>query len=493
VTRPNARDDPASRTDIPWRALALWALTGIAFGIRAAGLGVQGFWFDEAYTHWIARLSLGDAWQVVVADGVHPPLYYAVARAALLLGQSEAFLRLPSAILGALTVPAIFRLAARWAGPSTGWIAALLLAVSPIHVWYSTDARMYALLAFLGAVCMLAYTAWLERPGALNAAAFVAASMLAYLTHYFALFLPLVQFIHLVLNLRHNPRAFRAWVGLQALAAVPLAGWIYALSRREAQFFGIGWIPVPRLADLLGTLVNFTTGYVREPRWWQWVIALGCLLLAAHGLRSAGQEPRRRTLLLLWAVAPPLVAFALSIRRPVYMDRFLIISLPAFLLLVARGVSLLPRRAVIPAAVGLIALMALAMAQFGFWPGHVREQWREAAGRLERAGPGEAIVVRVLQIAVPLSYYYQGPLALEAMEVNRQVTSLSELARGHDGVWLVYWNAAADIHRVASNPAFRPEAEVEPEAASWLAGEGPPLLERLDYVGVTLLHFGDSP
>jgi len=67
------------------------------------------------------------------------------------------------------------------------------------------------------------------------------------------------------------------------------------------------------------------------------------------------------------------------------------------------------------------------------------------------------------------------------------------LARGHDGVWLVYWNAAADIHRVASNPAFRPEAEVEPEAASWLAGEGPPLLERLDYVGVTLLHFGDSP
>jgi hypothetical protein len=123
----------------------------------------------------------------------------------------------------------------------------------------------------------------------------------------------------------------------------------------------------------------------------------------------------------------------------------------------------------------------------------VREQWREAASRLEQAEPDEAIVVRVLQIAVPLSYYYHGSVPIEAMEVNRQVTPLSELARDREGVWLVYWNASADIHRVASAPSFQPQDEVDPEASSWLEGRGPPLLERMDFVGVTLLHFGASP
>jgi hypothetical protein len=175
------------------------------------------------------------------------------------------------------------------------------------------------------------------------------------------------------------------------------------------------------------------------------------------------------------------------------MDRFLLICLPPLLLLVGRGISLLPRRAVGVVAAILVVVTGFAMIRFCLRPGQVREQWREAAVRLEQASPGEAIVVRVLQIVVPLSYYYHGSLPLQALEVNRRMTSLSDLAEGHAGVWLVYWNAAADIHRVTSDPPFRPEDEADEQAASWLAGGGPPLLERADYVGVTLLHFGALP
>jgi uncharacterized membrane protein len=493
VTPAAAQAEPSARTGIAWGSVALWALTAIALAIRCANLAAQGFWFDEAYTHWISRLPAADAWRVVVADGVHPPLYYAIARAALLLGESEAALRFPSAVFGALTVPVVFWVGARWAGRATGWIAALLVAFSPIHVWYSTDARMYVLLAFLGAVVMLTYLTWLERPGGATSAALVGFSALAYLTHYFALFLPLIQFVHLALDLRQHPRAFRVWVGLQAAAVVPLLGWVYALSQREAQYFGIGWIPVPHLSDLFGTLVNFTSGLGGSPEWWQIVMAAACLLLAGLGLAAPWPMRRARLLAFLWAAGPVLVALGLSIRRPVYMDRFLLISLPALLLLIARGVTIVPRWAVAPGAAGLVALTVLAMVRFAFWPGQVREQWRDAARRLEQTEPDEAIVARVYQILVPLSYYYHGTVPIEAMEVNRQVTPLSELARGHEGVWLVYWNASADIHQVASAPAFRAQDEVDPEASAWLGGQGPPLRERVDFVGVTLLHFGASP
>lgn len=481
------------RTRARRRSLALLAIVGIAFLLRAAPLGAQGFWFDEAYTHWIARLPLAESWRAIVADGVHPPLYYAIARAALLIGESEAALRLPSAVFGALTVAVVFWLGERWASATAGWLAAALLAVSPIHVWYSGDARMYALLVLLGSCCMLAYTSWRARPRLASAAALVVSSALVYLTHYFALFLPLVQFVHLGLHLRDNPRAIRTWAGLQALAAVPLAGWIVVLSQREAQTFGIGWIPAPSLSDLFGTLVNFSTGSLEPLAAWQSVVAIVVGILAVLGLRGAWREPGARSFALLWLMLPPLFAWGLSLRRPVYMDRFLLICLPPLLLLVGRGISLLPRRAVGVVAAILVVVTGLAMIRFCLRPGQVREQWREAAVRLEQASPGEAIVVRVLQIVVPLSYYYHGPLPLQALEVNRRMTSLSDLAEGHAGVWLVYWNAAADIHRVTSDPPFRPEDEADEQAASWLAGGGPPLLERADYVGVTLLHFGASP
>jgi uncharacterized membrane protein len=416
-----------------------------------------------------------------------------VARAARLAGDSEAALRLPSALLGALTVPLLFALGARWIDQRAGWTAAILLAVSPLHLWHSRDARMYAQLAFLGAACMLAYAGWLERPRPATSAGLAITSALAYLTHYFALFLPLIQFIHLALHMRSRPRALRSWTAIQAGAAVPLAAWLVVLWRREGQFFGIGWIPEPGLSDLLGTLVNFTVGYTAPLEGWKIAAALICLAFGIGGMWATWRDEQAKSLAALWALLPALVALGLSVRRPVYMDRFLILSLPAVLLLISSGIEGLGRRRALAAAAMLLAVTGFAAAQFTFWPGQTREQWREAAAALERVSPDEAIVVRVLQIVVPLSYYYDGSNELQAMEVNRQVTSLSSLAAGHEGTWLVYWNASADIHRPASSPAFRAEEETDEEAAAWLAGRGPQLLDRLDYTGVTLLHFGALP
>jgi len=141
----------------------------------------------------------------------------------------------------------------------------------------------------------------------------------------------------------------------------------------------------------------------------------------------------------------------------------------------------------------LVGLFCFSAGRFCFQPGQAKEQWREAAAYLSRAEPDEAIIVRVLQIVVPLSISYDGPLPLEPMEVNRVLTPLEELAVGHRGTGLVYWNASLDAHRVAGNPPFDPAAEQDPVAASWLAGQGSALLERVDFVGVTLLHYGNLP
>lgn len=485
---------PSTRRDAArsgWR-LGL-AVGGIALLVRLFRLSAQGLWFDETYTVLIARLPLRTAWEALVADGVHPPLFYLVERAVVWVSSTETAVRLPSAILGALAAPLALILGGRWAGRGAGVVAGLLVALSPMHVWHSQDARMYAILSTAVLGCLIAFDDLLRGEGRRQRVLFVAIHSIAYLLHYFAWMTALVEFAFLAARLRAYPKVLRRWAVLQAFSAAPFLFWVYVLSQRGGHFFGIGWVPTPAVEDLVYTIINLTVGYTQPLGTWQWLgVALWCIF-AALGLRSVWRTPDRRLLTAVWAFGPLLLTFILSLRRPVYVDRFFLGSLPALAFLTAAGVVSLHRKYALVVGGLLAATALLGLGRFWYGEGMAKEQWREAGGYLARAESGEVIIPRVFQIVVPLSYYYAGPLSLDAMEINRRITSLDELAADADGTWLVYWNASADAHRAASAGVFDPGQENDPQAASWLAGRGPPLLERVDFVGVTLLHFGGLP
>jgi len=118
-----------------------------------------------------------------------------------------------------------------------------------------------------------------------------------------------------------------------------------------------------------------------------------------------------------------------------------------------------------------------------------KEDWRSASAYLARAQPDETIVMRVLQIAVPLNYYYEGSLPLQTLDANRQITPLTQLAEDKHGLWLVYWNAQGNMHAFAASPQFDATSETDPIAAAWIAGDGPKLIERVDFTGITIFHF----
>jgi outer membrane biosynthesis protein TonB len=93
----------------------------------------------------------------IVRIDQHPPLYYALLHGWMrLVGDSEFAVRTLSALFGTLTVPVIYRLARRIAGKTAGLLAALILAVSPFHVRFAQEARMYTLLALEAALALYA-------------------------------------------------------------------------------------------------------------------------------------------------------------------------------------------------------------------------------------------------------------------------------------------------------------------------------------------------
>lgn len=144
----------------------LSALTLLALAVRLHKLTYHSLWFDEAMSvHW-ARSSVSRILEVsmdLVEDRL-PPLYYLILHYwRLLVGDGELAVRLPSVLLGTLLIPVVYRLGTdlfdglyrpidglyRPFGRRVGSLAAALAALNPFLVWYSQEARMYALAVLL--------------------------------------------------------------------------------------------------------------------------------------------------------------------------------------------------------------------------------------------------------------------------------------------------------------------------------------------------------
>lgn len=120
----------------------LVAIFLIAVLLRFPSLGLKSLWLDEAASVRFATPVLENV------DSIHPPLYYFLLHHTMTsLGDSEAAIRLPSAIFSLANVGLLYLLGRRLADRETALLAAALLAVSPLDVWYAQEARMYAAVA----------------------------------------------------------------------------------------------------------------------------------------------------------------------------------------------------------------------------------------------------------------------------------------------------------------------------------------------------------
>ena len=121
---------------------------GIALVLRLIGIGLDPFWYDEAFTRWIARLPLDRLFGAVAGD-VHPPTYYLLEwLIARVFGTSEFALRLPAAFFGVGAVLLIMELCrALNMQRRVVLVAGLITAFLPAALYYSQEARVYSLMS----------------------------------------------------------------------------------------------------------------------------------------------------------------------------------------------------------------------------------------------------------------------------------------------------------------------------------------------------------
>jgi mannosyltransferase len=331
------------------RSRAFWIVAGLtvlAAVLRFATLGVQSYHHDEIVTaSRVLRAGFGHAMHAVWFSESTPPVYYAIAWVwTQLVGTGEFGLRTVSAVAGVLTVPVAYLIGVELRGRRAGLWAAALVAVNPMMLWYSQEARAYALVALFGALSAL-YWLRAERQGRRRDFVWWGLwSGLAIATHYFVAFPILAEALMLLRRrgLRQSLAGMAVLAGL-AIAVAPVA--IHQMSLGHAEWIG-NFSLGHRLAETAATFVTGETGDIiaRPERPWLAFVPLA-LSLAALALllrKRAGRERR--------AAGRPLLLVAAGI------------GIPVVLALGAASKDFVLARNLIPALVPLLAAIGIAIA-----------------------------------------------------------------------------------------------------------------------------------
>ncbi|MCD6519786.1 MAG: glycosyltransferase family 39 protein [Anaerolineae bacterium] len=451
-----------------WKAidgLALVASLIFAVGVRLYGLGRESLWLDEATSLMLARMDIPTLVHWTALD-IHPPLYYILLHFWVSLGESEAVLRGLSVLAGVLNVLVIYALGRELFDRRTGLFAAALLALAPLHVWYSQETRMYAWVTLWSSLSvLLALKVWQKGHWG-TWLAYVLATAAGLYTHYYAIFAILVEnlfFLYLLCRRRVGRGHLWRWLAAQGAVFVLFLPW-FPIFLLPITVGGGGWVALglgrPGVSALVQTLVLYLVGTGRELyppllRRLGYGLAMGLLLWgicpwAKERKAQQSQAPYSEweaVLFTLGYFALPLgLAWGASqVFKPMYSARYMLPFLIPFLLLVARGVTR------VPWALGraLLLISLLVVLGFGVWA-QVQKldkpPWRALAEELiAQSHPGDLVLFMPGWHAKPFDYYARGRLALYSdvpIPVERYgaqaLAAVERAVRGHPRVWFVW-------------------------------------------------------
>jgi len=436
--------------------LLLGAITVGGLVLRAHNLDAQPLWWDEGYSLFFATRDVVTMLERTALD-IHPPLYYALLRVWMnIAGTSAATARWFSVLIGTATIPLLYALARQLFSARVARVAALLLALSPLHIYYSQEVRMYGLVTLLGIASVYFFVRLRQMtPGkpstARVALAYILVTTAALYTQYYAAFILASQIVVLCVwtwQERQSPSTDRSahlahWfaIVLLYLPWVLYAGpklYAYVTAKVAIEKYA----PLDPVTFLARHLAAFSVGHLTAWTTLAWasiiIIALAILGLTKTFRQPVSSSPALPLSLLLFV--PLAFAYLVNLLypfHPIRGERLLLLAAPAFYLFVARGIDALwQHRARFGAlAILLIAIVsASSLADFYNVPRYPHDDYRPLIAEVQSlAQPGDTfLAIYPWQIGYLEAYYTGAPLRVVEVTASNWQTAIENVAR----VWL---------------------------------------------------------
>jgi len=439
----------------------LFVLVIVALGLRLYRLEQESLWLDEIGQALVAKSSW---WLTILRSAQHygnTPLDYLVTHLTFYIGQSEGVLRLPSVTWGGLSVIVIYLLGKEIFDKPTGYLSAFLLAVLPLHVYYSRELRFYSLATFLVLLSIYTFVRAVRRNSVSAWLLYGVVHLFALYSHYYVLIVTGVQGLWLlwsVLAERQERSSFWAFLLTAGLAVILFSPWLYydfqyEQVRKQGLLNAPFTFTSPSTMGLLGSFFFLKPGpymsFNKLSAWWVWLI-LGAVLVG-FGISLLSRDRSHSSYYLPFLIFLPLTGLVSVLILDYsgsyfFAPRQLLIYTP-MLLLVSSAVYLRAFRTIcfrltqgtIAGVIDgfavvvliLFSLSALWVPLSGIYS-EKKADWRGTARYLLRQVRSDDILVT----AGPYIGFYAPELSPQTEEV-KDLSSLTEIAQSYRRVWIV--------------------------------------------------------
>ncbi|MGV8141774.1 MAG: glycosyltransferase family 39 protein [Candidatus Woesearchaeota archaeon] len=385
-----------SRMYRPKTYIWLFIIIILGLSLRLYNVDSQSVWTDESISAHTAMCDLKNI--ISNTSEPTPPLYYIILFFWVkIFGTSAVMLRLLSVIISCVSIYLIYLLASTIYDYRIGLYSALLLALSPIHIFYAQEARAYSLVVMFSILSTYYYIRLLKgKNGVLQYLPYILSSALLIYTHVFAILLLIAHSIHYIFA----KKDFWKWVKVQASILLLYTPWLIIVPK----VFNNNWgsiksvIATFGLSNFIYIFYEFMFGRV-FPTFAMVMIIIYCYLILRH-IFSKG----RNYVLLSWMIIPLLVSYILSAVFSSYLlVRYLLMTSIPLIIIIAYSIG---KSGKILRNVLLISLVIMSgLCVYMQQNTSTKEPWKEIS-KYVKDNPVDQIAVVAYYEAFPLTYYY---------------------------------------------------------------------------------------
>ncbi len=312
----------------------------------------QSLWLDEGIS---VSVASNLSYSAIITDfspgDFHPPLHYLILKLFIdILGLSELSARLPSILFGSSTVLVVYLLAKKLYDTRTALTAAALLATSPLHIFYSQEARMYSQATLFSLTSLYFFVSILQKDKFANWIGFISSLVLALYTDYIPGFLlPAYMAYLLFFRKKLNKTTIKSFVPAFILifaSLLPWAGIFYnqlsiglSLSTTSPQWYGVIGSATPK--DLGLVFIKFIIGQISVDNNLTYLLLflpIGLYVIFLIIISFLRMSVTRSTLW-FYLLLPVTLSFSVSLFIPAFSYFRLLYVLPALYVILASAIN----------------------------------------------------------------------------------------------------------------------------------------------------------
>lgn len=393
----------------------IWAILILGLILRLISLN-QSLWLDEAINALaVKNYSLLDLVTQYARADFHPPGWFIILWLwTKLAGYSEIAVRIPSVLFGLLTIWLTYLIGKKLVSKNLGILAAALIAINPLHIYYSQEARMYSLATLAVLVNILLFIKLTKR-GKVSTLFLILSNVLVLASDYIAYFIFPAQLIFLIVL--QKKEIIKTWV-IALICALALGIWWLPVFLNQLNVGSVASANLPTWKFVAGafdfktlplTYVKFIIGRISLADKFVYGITLlpVSLLFGYLFLKGIGAIKNiSRKLLIIWIFIPLILATAISFVVPVYNYFRVLYVLPAFIILLSLGILSFEKRKkyIFLSMVVLIELFCTSIYLLN--PAYHREDWKGLVDFLK--GKPALILFESSGTLPPFDYYNKG-------------------------------------------------------------------------------------